>query len=296
MDQNIIITESSRNLRALGRDALRGKWKLGVLGTLLYMVLVLVPMVILNAIFGHGASPAGVSTIYSILISGPMTLGYAMFSISIFRKRETTPAEVFYGFERFGKALGLYIVMLIFIILWSLLLIVPGIIAAFRYSMCFYILADKPDIGIMEALNESKRMMRGNKWKLFCLNISFIGWAVLAGLPIAIGTIVMAPLSGMMDYAYFTAVIYILGVGFLWLTPYMEVSMIAFYDIANGSLRAARSIAEEGGFRSEASIDGGMDPITVYKDEPEAGTPEIAEPETVEPEIKEVTEEQKDEE
>ncbi len=299
MDQNIIVTESSRNLRSLGRDALRGKWKLGVLGTLLYMVLVLIPMVILDAIFGNGTSPAGVSTIYSILISGPMTLGYAMFSISIFRKRETSPAEVFYGFERFGKALGLYIVMLVFIILWALLLIVPGIIAAFRYSMCFYILADNPDIGIMEALNESKRMMRGNKSKLFCLNISFIGWAFLAGLPIMIGTAVMVPLSGMIDYSYYTVAIYILGVGFLWLTPYMEVSMIAFYDIANGSLRAARSLNDESGFRGEAPINSGMDPITVYKDEPETGAPEIAgmrAPETDEQETDEVSEERKDEE
>ena len=105
MDQNIIVIESSRNLRALGRNALTGKWGLGVLGTLFYAVLTTVPVIILNAIFGDGdASPAAISNIYSLLITGPMTLGYAMFAISIFRKRETSPAEVFYGFERFGKA------------------------------------------------------------------------------------------------------------------------------------------------------------------------------------------------
>jgi hypothetical protein len=75
----------------------------------------------------------------------------------------------------------------------------------------------------------------------------------------------------------------------------MEVSIIAFYDIANGSLRAARSIGEESGFRGEASKDGNMDPITVYKDEPETGAPEIAQLETAEPEIKDVPEEQKEE-
>jgi len=105
--------------------------------------------------------------------------------------------------------------MIIFVLLWSLLLIVPGIIAAFRYSMSFYILADNPDMGIMEAINESKRMMRGNKWKFFCLNLSFIGWAILGVLT--------------------------LGIGYLWLTPYIEVTMIAFYDIANGNLRSVRS-------------------------------------------------------
>lgn len=240
MDQNIIVNESSQNLRALGRDALMGKWGLGVLGTLLFALLTTVPVIILNAIFGDGdMSSTWISSVYSLLITGPMTLGYAMFAIAIFRKRETSPAEVFYGFERFGKAFGLYIVMSIFIFLWMLLLVIPGIIAAFRYSMSFYILADHPEMGIMEAINESKRIMRGNKWKFFCLNLSFIGWGVLC--------------------------LFTMGIGFLWLGPYMEVTMIAFYDIANGSLRSVRSIEGEvtagGGERTAP------DPITVYKEE-----------------------------
>ncbi|MDD4122386.1 MAG: DUF975 family protein, partial [Eubacteriales bacterium] len=147
-------------------------------------------------------------------------LGYAMFCISLFRKRETSPAEVLYGFERFVKSFGLYIVISLFIFLWALLLIIPGIIAAYRYSMSFYILADNPDMGIMEALNRSKIMMRGNKWKLFCLNLSFIGWAILCVLSF--------------------------GVGFLWLIPYVEVSIIAFYDIANGSLRPVKPQTDNG--------------------------------------------------
>ena len=261
MDQNIIVIESSRNLRALGRNALAGKWKLGVLGTLLYAVLTTVPVIVLNAIFGNGdASPAAISNIYSLLITGPMTLGYSMFAISIFRKRATSPAEVFYGFERFGKAFGLYIVMIIFVLLWSLLLIVPGIIAAFRYSMCFYILADNPDMGIMEALNESKRMMRGNKWKFFCLNLSFIGWGILC--------------------------IFTLGIGFLWLSPYAEVSAIAFYDIANGSMRSVRTMERES-VTGDGDRTGG-DPITVYKEESETSELEIKELETSESDVKEL--------
>ncbi len=240
MDQNIIVSESCRNLRALGRDALSGKWQLGVLGTLLYMALTIIPVMILDALFGSANDPSAISTLYSILISGPMTLGYAMFTISIFRNRETSPAEVFYGFERFGKALGLYIVMSIFIFLWSLLLIVPGIIAAFRYSMSFYILADNPNMGIMEALAESKRMMQGNKWKLFCLYLSFIGWALLCILT--------------------------LGIGILWLMPYAEVTLIAFYDIVNGSLRPVQKISNWPEDQSK-NYSSDNDPVTVYKEE-----------------------------
>lgn len=264
MDQNIIVNESSANLRALGRDALKGKWGLGVVGTLLYFALTMIPVIILNSIFRHGeVGPSGISTIYNLLISGPMVLGYAMFAISIFRKRETSAAEVFYGFERFGKAFGLYIVMSIFIILWSLLLIIPGIIAAFRYGLCFYILADHPEMGIMEALNESKRMMKGNKWKMFCLNISFIGWGILC--------------------------VFTLGIGFLWLLPYMEVSVIAFYDIANGSLRSVRTIEAEYGTPGKGSGTG-QDPITVYRDNSETAEPaEAKEPDPAETtEVKEL--------
>lgn len=263
MNQNIIVTESSVNLRALGRNALTGKWGMGVLGTLIFFALTTVPAIILDEIFGGGlAEPSPISTIYSFLIAGPMMLGYAMFAISIFRKRETSPAEVFYGFERFGKAFGLYIVTSIFIALWTLLLIVPGIIAAIRYSMSFYILADNPNIGIMDAINESKRLMNGNKWKFFCLNLSFIGWAILC--------------------------LFTMGIGFLWLAPYFEVTMIAFYDIANGSLRSVRTInGAEAAEEKETE-----DPITVYKEapelkEPESEAPELREPESEMPELKE---------
>lgn len=241
MQSNIIVNESCRTLRALGRESLSTRWGFAALGTLLYMALILVPVIILNALFGPGdGTSAGVSNIYSLLVSGPMTLGYTMFGISIFRKRETSVAEVFYGFEKFGKALGLYIVMVIFVLLWSLLLIIPGIIASFRYSLCFFVLADNPNIGIMEALNESKRMMQGNKWKMFCLNLSFIGWGLLCILT--------------------------LGVGFLWLTPYVQVSMTAFYEMANGSLRSNRL---EGNYITDISKQNPLeDPITVYKEEP----------------------------
>lgn len=242
MENNIIVYESCSNLRGLGRESLRGKWGFAALGTLLYAALLLVPVIIINAIFGtdeYGNS--GVATLYNFIVAGPMMLGYTMFAISIFRRRETSVTEVFYGFEKFGKSLGLYIVMQIFIILWALLLIIPGIIAALRYSMCFYILADHPDIGIMQALNESKRMMRGNKWKLFCLYLSFIGWGILCILTLMIGS--------------------------LWLTPYIQVTTTAFYEMANGRLRSNRVELNHSYNYNNNGSEAPVDPITVYKEE-----------------------------
>lgn len=92
----------------------------------------------------------------------------------------------------------------IFIFLWSLLLIIPGIIAAYRYSMAFYILNDNPKMGAMDALRESKKMMVGYKGKLFFLSLSFIGWTILSVLT--------------------------LGIGFLWLIPYMNTTTANFYQ------------------------------------------------------------------
>lgn len=210
MNDNILVTVTCRNMRSWGRQALSGYWSMAVLGSLLFVLLTLVPLLIMTLIFDSDVMEF-VTNIYGLLVSGPLNLGYVTFILAIFRRKQTSPAEVFYGFEQFGRAFGLFIIMNMFILLWSLLLIIPGIIAAYRYSLAFYILADNPGIGIMDAINESKRMMRGNKWKLFCLELSFIGWAILSVLTI--------------------------GIGYLWLMPYKTASTVGFYEVANGNLR-----------------------------------------------------------
>ena len=81
-----------------------------------------------------------------------------------------SPASIY-----FLKAMGLNLFMALFIWLWSLLFIVPGIIAAYRYRLAPYLMAENPNLGIREAVNMSKELMAGHKWRLFCLNLSFIG-------------------------------------------------------------------------------------------------------------------------
>jgi uncharacterized membrane protein len=96
----------------------------------------------------------------------------------------------------------------LFIFLWTLLFIIPGIIAAYRYSMTSYILLENPDMPVMDAIRRSKEMMDGNKGRLFCLDISFIGWWLLCILTC--------------------------GLGFLWLYPYMNAATVAFYNEVSG--------------------------------------------------------------
>ena len=139
-----------------------------------------------------------------LLISGPLGVGLAIFFISIARSQEASVDMLFWGFKRFGTTFLAYLLMSLFILLWMLLLIIPGIIAAYAYSMTFYVLADDENAGALEAIRKSKEMMKGNKWKLFCLGLRFIGWALLCVLT--------------------------LGIGFIWLGPYISTSYAHFYD------------------------------------------------------------------
>src|SRR6185369_11915903 len=94
--------------------------------------------------------------------------------------------------------------MAMYIVLWALLFVIPGIIAAISYSQTFFILAENPDMDPMVALEKSKAMMDGNKWKYFDLCIRFLGWAVLC--------------------------VFTLGIGFLWLIPWMQITFAMFYE------------------------------------------------------------------
>jgi uncharacterized membrane protein len=180
-------------LMAQARESLHGKWGLAI-GTSIVYLLVLIPIQLIPFL----------GFIASILITGPMAVGLAIFALSISRKKDARVGQLFEGFEKFGVSVGAYLLQAIFVILWMLLLIIPGIIAALSYALTFYIIAENDSIGPLEAITKSKEMMQGNKWKLFCLGCRFLGWALLCILT--------------------------LGIGLLWLMPYMMVSFAKFYD------------------------------------------------------------------
>jgi uncharacterized membrane protein len=125
-------------LMQMARESLKGKWGLAI-GTLVVYIIISVALQIIPY----------VGPIASLIISGPFSLGLAYFSLSISRNQNAKLEQIFQGFNNFGTALGAYLLRLLFIILWALLLIIPGIIAAISYSMTFYILADDHSIGAM---------------------------------------------------------------------------------------------------------------------------------------------------
>lgn len=121
-----------------------------------------------------------------LLLSGPFNLGIHISALDVSRKQPVSVGSLFEGFKSFGDSLTLYILNAIFIFLWSLLLVIPGIIKMYSYSMGYFILADRPDLSGNQARKRSMYLMKGHKWQLFCLDFSFIGWYLLSLLTLGI--------------------------------------------------------------------------------------------------------------
>lgn len=138
------------------------------------------------------------------IIGSVVSLGLAKYNLNLIDGKEATVGQIFCHTSIMGKAIWLRLRMSIFIFLWTLLLIIPGIIKSYAYSMSLFIMSENPEMSAKEAMEVSMNMMQGNKWRLFCLELSFIGWSILCLIT--------------------------LGIGFLWLNPYMNAAMAAFYD------------------------------------------------------------------
>lgn len=132
-------------------------------------------------------SPSTGAELVDVLIQCVQTilgLGFLIFLLNTIRGTGAVYANLLDGFGYWWKILVLNLVTTILISLWSLLLIVPGIIAAYRYSMARYLLLTRPELGIMDCIRESKRLTKGYKGQLFSLDLSFLGWYLLGVIPL----------------------------------------------------------------------------------------------------------------
>ena len=138
------------------------------------------------------------------VIGGGIQLGLIRYNLDLLT-RENPPAflTLFSRMSIFGRALGLRLMTGILTGLWSLLFVIPGIVAAYRYALAPYLMAEHPEMGVMEAISQSKALMRGNKWRLFCLQLSFIGWGILSTLTMGIGNLWLAPYRNAAETAFY---------------------------------------------------------------------------------------------
>lgn len=124
-------------------------------------------------------------SILTMLLSSVLGAGFILYCMAVRRGERAEYLILFDGFSFVGKIILLEIVTAFFIFLWSMLFFIPGVIAAYRYSFAPFNLYENPDIGVMEALDMSKRQTYGYKWQLFVLDLSYLGWALLSSFPSA---------------------------------------------------------------------------------------------------------------
>ena len=135
-----------------------------------------------------------------------VSVGFTIFILNTIRSTAPCYGNLLDGFAMPVKIIVLYFLIGLFVILWSMLLFIPGVIAAYRYRLAIYLLIDHPEYGPLQCIRESKRLMRGRKWELFTLDLSFLGWAILGRIPF-IGWIVA-----------------------LWNTPYFATTYALYYQ------------------------------------------------------------------
>ena len=169
-----------------------------------------------------------------IVISGAGKLGYATFNLNLVDGRDAAFADLFSKFNRLWDGFCMVFLMALYTFLWTLLFIIPGIIKRYSYAMTPYILAECPGMPANDAITQSRYLMDGNKWRLFCLELSFIGWDLLCAVPLLIGLLIittgnLAALPWLVLCAALTII------GSLFLVPYREAAHAAFYREISGT-------------------------------------------------------------
>lgn len=154
--------KQNSELRAQAREALRGKWPMAAVAALIY-----------SAIAGGLSSIPFIGWIGSLLVGLPVAYGFAILMLAVFRGAEEVDLGVlFAGFQEYSRILTTKLLQAVYTFLWSLLLLIPGIIKHYSYAMTDYILKDEPELCNNAAIERSMAMMEGNKMKLFLLDLS----------------------------------------------------------------------------------------------------------------------------
>lgn len=215
----------SKELRAIARNRMQGKWGNIILATLVagllgglvtgdagsinykqepeetYYLLSNPKLLITVTVIVLVASVLAI--LIHLFFSNIVRMGYSRYLLNVVDQQEQKIDDLFSSFQNYGKTFRLGFYRDIRVFLWTLLFIIPGILAHYNYSMAAFIMLDHPEYTEKQCLEESKRLMYGKRWRLFCLELSFIGWYILSVLS--------------------------LGIGFIWVFPYENVTYAVFY-------------------------------------------------------------------
>lgn len=211
----------AREIRRMARESLAGRWGSSILATLVAAllggaivgtseptlnisedILYRLPAEI-QAILAAVAGFLGTYSLVIFIIGGVVRQGYAVYLLKQYDQRDPQLSDLFSQFNRFSDGFCLNFLEGLYIVLWSLLLFIPGIVKSYAYAMAPFIMAENPDMTARQALRASCELMDGHKAELFYLDLSFIGWGILN--------------------------LFTMGIGSLWLIPYQNAAHAAFY-------------------------------------------------------------------
>ncbi len=173
-----------------------------------------------SALEGLASSLMGIGL---FIVGGPMQLAMSQMTLNIHRGKTEKIDSLFDTFKtNFGGSVLAYVLISLFTFLWSLLFFIPGIIKQYSYAMTYFIMADNPKMEANDARKRSMEIMKGNKWRLFCLDFSFIGWDILA--------------------------LFTFGILYYWITPYRLMAYAEFYrELVPDAEQAPKSDSAAGG-------------------------------------------------
>ena len=184
----------AKDFRARAWQKLTGNWGIMLLVCLLYSIFI----TLLSYTF-----------VGTLILGGPLMIGLVSAVLALVRTGNSRVELLFDGFkDNISNSIVAYLLYTVYLIGWSLLFVIPGIVKSYSYAMTFYVLRDNPSLTPTEAITRSREMMNGNKWRLFCLHFSFIGWILLS--------------------------LVTCGIGLLFVMPYMQVAQAEFYESIKG--------------------------------------------------------------
>jgi len=239
------VTLSQRKIKKMARQMFAGKWLLSIGVMAIFAVLTRAPGFLLSY-FWDSDFAVFLLDAYSMFINGPLMLGLAYYFIETFRQTENAGlSSISNGFANMKSAFALYIRLWIRIMLWSMLFVIPGIIAAVRYSQAFFILADEPDTLPSLCIEKSKFYMFGNKANFCMLELSFLPLLIIAQIPsiqYALSSIDFSQILFYEDYifametALSSPISVLLSAIPVLVLAYVLAANACFYDLLSGHL------------------------------------------------------------
>ncbi len=223
---NFIPTRAEIKTRA--KESLKGNYWYAFGVSILASIVAGIVSGILSAIMQLNPESYVISTLCSFLnilallfISLPLSIGLMRYYLNLAKGETATVSDLTYAYKaNLGNILLTLIKEVVFVFLWSLLFIIPGIIKAYQYFMIDYMIADNPDLDRKRAFEITKAAMRGNKWRTFVLGLSFILWILLC--------------------------VVTCGIGFLFLDPYVQATYSHYYlELKKNAIEAGIATAEE---------------------------------------------------